>query len=157
MPRTAISAFGAVIIAAAVTGSLAQGAAASHFPGYIGAYRGRSAQGIAVQLGPRRSSGRTFRYRARMTCTDGSTFLDDYFSDQVRIRRGRFSSRVSSTGGAILTIVTGTLHGLQARGTIHIIERYSEIADPMGNTPLAADGAIVCDSQLVHWTATGQR
>lgn len=157
MPRTAISAFGALVVAAVVAGSLAQSAAASHLAGYTGAYRGRSAQGIAIGLGPSRSSVRVFRYRARMTCTDGSTFLDDYFTDQVRIVRARFSSRVSSSHGAVLTTVTGTVHGLRAHGTIHIVERYSELADPAGNTPLAADGAIVCDSRLVRWTASGHR
>ena len=95
-----------------------------------------------------------FRYRAGMRCSDGSTFLDDYFTDDVRVRNGRFSSRVSSSGGAVCTQVAGTLRGRQARGTIRIVERYSERPDAQGATPLAADGAIVCDSRVVRWSAT---
>jgi hypothetical protein len=120
-------------------------------------FRGRTSQGIAIRLGPHRSYGRAFRYRAWMRCADGTTFLDRYFIDDVSVRRGQFSSRVSSSGGAVLTHVTGTLRGTRAYGTIRIIERYSEIPDPQGNTPLSADGAIVCDSHMVRWHATARR
>jgi hypothetical protein len=118
-----------------------------------GAYRGRTAQRIVVQLGGQHSSVRAFRYRARMRCSDGSSFLDSYFTDYVRVRNGRFSSRVASSRGAVITRVTGVLSGRLAHGTIRIVERYSEIPDANGDTPLAADGAIVCDSRTVRWTA----
>jgi hypothetical protein len=116
-------------------------------------FRGRTAQGITVRLGPRRAFRRAFRYQARMRCSDGSTFLDRAFTDDVTVRRNRFSSRFSSSGGAVLTRVTGVLRPPRARGTIRIIERYSEIPDPHGDTPLSPDGGILCDSRVVRWTA----
>jgi len=88
-----------------------------------------------------------------MACNDGSAFLDDYFSDDVTIERDRFSESHTSNAGAVTTKVTGTLSGAHAKGTIRIIERFSEVRSPSGDTPLAADGAIVCDSGTVHWTA----
>ena len=133
--------------------AVASVALASNTPGV---FRGRTAQGIQVRLGPLRLSTRAFRYQARMACSDGSTFLDDPFTDQVRVRHGRFASRFVSSGGAVVTTVTGTLRGRRARGTIRIVERYSEIPNPDGTTPLAADGGILCDSQTVHWTATAR-
>ena len=132
----------------------AAGALAHVAPGH--AYRGRTTQRIAVRLGAPGPDGRAFRYRARMRCSDRSTFLDDYFTDYVRVRRGRFSSRVTSSGGAVKTAVTGTLLGASARGTIRIVERYSEIPDAGGNTPLAPGGAIVCDSGFVRWRASAR-
>lgn len=146
------------MLAALATASWSAGAVASPAARSAGStYRGRTAQGIAIQLGPQRAFGRAFRYRARMSCSDGSTFLDSYFTDDVRVRHGRFSNRVSSSGGAVLTSVGGTVHLTTARGTIRIVERYSEIPNAQGDTPLAADGAIVCDSHVVRWTATSGR
>jgi hypothetical protein len=57
----------------------------------------------------------------------------------------------------VLTTVTGTLHGRRARGTIRIVERYSESPDSHGDTPLNADGAIVCDSDVVRWSAATRK
>jgi hypothetical protein len=117
-------------------------------------YSGKTSQGIAVRLAQAGAGGRWFRYRAKMTCNDGSTFLDDYFSDQVTVKNNRFSVSNSSSAGAVRTKVTGTLSGIHASGTIRIIERYSELPNANGDTPLAANGAIVCDSGTVRWTAT---
>jgi hypothetical protein len=119
-----------------------------------GTYRGTTTQGISVRLAAASATGyRWFRYRARLECNDGSTFLDDYFSDDVTVRGGRFSSSYTSNAGAVRTKVTGMLSGSRAKGTIRIIERYSEVRDAHGDTPLAADGAIVCDSGVVRWAA----
>jgi hypothetical protein len=119
-----------------------------------GTYHGKSTQGIAVSLAAASKSGaRWFRYRARMTCNDGSTYLDDYFADDVAVKHDRFSVSYTSSAGAVTTKVTGALSGVNAKGTIRIVERFSEVKDPSGDTPLAADGAIVCDSGTVHWTA----
>jgi hypothetical protein len=118
-----------------------------------GAYHGKSAQGIAVSLAASKGGGRAFRYRAKMRCNDGSTYLDDYFTDVVTVRRNRFSVSYTSDAGAVTTKVTGALSGTHAKGTIRIIERFSEVKDPSGDTPLAADGAIVCDSGTVRWSA----
>ncbi len=115
-------------------------------------YRGRTAQGIAIRLGAQKDSARWFRYRARMSCNDGSSFLDDYFSDDVTVRNDRFSVSYTSHAGAVSTKVTGLLSGERATGTIRIIERYSEDAVD-GVTPLAANGAIICDSKSVRWSA----
>jgi hypothetical protein len=119
-----------------------------------GTYRGKTKQGIAVRLATASKSGaRWFRYRAKMACNDGSTFLDDYFSDDVTVKHDRFSASYTSNAGAVTTKVTGALSGAHAKGTIRLVERFSEVKDPSGDTPLAADGAIVCDSGTVHWTA----
>jgi hypothetical protein len=148
----------AALLVAVVAGTLAATAAAAPAVNYAHAtYRGRTAQGIAVQLGPQRSFGRAFRYRARMSCSDGSKFLDSYFTDDITVRHNRFSTRVSSSGGAVITKVTGTLQQNRAHGTVRIVERYSEIPTPQGDTPLSADGAIVCDSHAVRWNATARR
>jgi hypothetical protein len=119
-------------------------------PSYV--YVGSTAQGIPVRLAAATGNTRWFRYRAKMTCNDGSTYLDDYFSDDVTIRHNRFTDVYSSSAGAVSTRVYGTLSGATARGTIRIIERFSEVA-VNGVTPLAADGSIICDSHAVPWTA----
>lgn len=89
-----------------------------------------------------------------MSCSDGSTFTDDAFTDLVRIRRSAFSRSVTSNAGAVHTRVTGSLSGRRAHGTIRITERYSEVPDANGDTPLNADGGILCDSGTVRWSAT---
>ncbi len=148
MPRSLfrIGILAALLVAVGAAGALARVTASA-------GYRGRSTQGIAVRLGPAGRDGRAFRYRARMRCSDRSTFLDAYFTDYVRVRRGRFASRTSTSGGAVKTTVTGALAGATASGTIRIVERYSELPDANGDTPLAPDGAIVCDSGVVRWRA----
>jgi hypothetical protein len=156
MPRSVlrIPMLALVGLAIGAAGTLAVGAAGALARGTASAtYRGRSSQGIAVRLGPAGRVGRAFRYRARMRCSDHSAFLDTYFTDYVRVQRGRFASRVTSSGGAVRTAVTGGLMGATASGTIRIVERYSELPDANGDTPLAPDGAIVCDSGVVHWRA----
>jgi hypothetical protein len=119
-----------------------------------GTYRGTTTQGIAVRLAIASKGGaRVFRYRAKMTCNDGSTFLDDYFTDDVTVKHNHFSVSYTSNAGAVTTKVTGALSGAHANGTIRIIERFSQVPTSSGDTPLAADGSIVCDSGTVHWTA----
>jgi hypothetical protein len=119
-----------------------------------GTYRGKSAQGIGVSLAAATKGGtRSFRYRAKMKCNDGSSFLDDYFTDGVTVKRDRFSVSYTSDAGAVTTKVSGLLSGMHAKGTIRIVERFSEVKDSNGDTPLSADGSIVCDSGTVHWTA----
>ena len=88
-----------------------------------------------------------------MRCSDRSTFLDAYFTDYVRRPARPVREPHSTSGGAVKTVVTGTLLGASARGTIRIVERYSELPDANGDTPLAPDGAIVCDSGVVRWRA----
>ncbi len=119
-------------------------------PSYV--YRGKTAQGIPVRLAAQVKGARWFRYRAKMTCNDGSTYLDDYFSDDVTVKHNHFNVFYSSNAGAVTTRVTGTLSGATASGTVRIVERFSEDA-VNGVTPLAANGAIVCDSETVKWSA----
>jgi hypothetical protein len=117
-------------------------------------FDGRTAQHIAVSLGPLHSGLRAFHYQAKLKCSDGSTFTDDQFTDYVRAAAGHFAARVRTSRGAVVTKVTGSIAGLRASGTIRIVERYSEIPNAGGDTPLSANGAIVCDSGTVRWTAT---
>jgi hypothetical protein len=144
-----------IAILAAIVSLTAVGVAHAASPARTyGTYRGRTTQGISVRLAAASATGdRWFRYRAKLKCNDGSTFLDDYFSDDVSVRGGRFSTSYTSNAGAVTTKVTGILSGSRATGTIRIIERFSEVRDSNGDTPLAADGAIVCDSGSVHWAA----
>ena len=142
-----------ILILTLLTGLAGAGtavAATTVKPGYV--YTGKTAQGIPVRLAQAIHNARSFRYRAKLTCNDGSTYLDDFFSDDVTVTHNRFTSSYTSDAGAVSTKVTGTLNGAAATGTVRIIERFSEIA-VNGTTPLAADGAIICDSKSVRWTA----
>jgi hypothetical protein len=136
-----------LVLLAAATSALAT---TTVKPGSV--YVGKTTQGIPVRLAAQVNGLRWFRYRAKMTCNDGSTFLDDFFSDDVTVTDNRFSVSYTSNAGAITTKVTGTLAGAKASGTVRIIERYSQVA-VNGVTPLAANGSIVCDSKTVKWSA----
>ena len=148
----------AAVLATAVTAAgAARASAARSSPGR---YVGHTAQGIRVVLrvtGPgqsRNPGSATFRYRARLECSDGSTFLDRYFTDTVVVHHERFADRYSADRGAVLTWVAGRLQRRRARGTIRIVERYGEVPDAHGNTPLDPAGAIVCDSGTIRWRGT---
>jgi hypothetical protein len=146
------SAFVLVVLAAALAGVPALAAAG----GVPSAYHGKSSQGIAVSLGAPSGSARSFRYRASMKCTDGTSWLEDYFTDRVSVRGGRFSSHRSADRGAIVTTVTGTLEGKQARGTIKIVERFSAVLGAGGLTALSGTGTIRCQSPTVRWRAAAR-
>jgi hypothetical protein len=120
-------------------------------------YQGTSHQRLAVRLITTRSGAGSFRYQARLQCSDGSTFTDDAFTDDVTLRHDRFGATVSTSAGAVSTRVTGIVIGSRARGSIRIVERFSEIPDGAGDTPLDANGGIVCDSHTVRWTARASR
>jgi hypothetical protein len=149
---------GLVAAIAAAAPAVAAGDARSAVPG-SGAVRadavftGLTAQGMAVRLGRLHGAGRAFKYRARLSCSDDSTFTDDPFTDMVRLRRRRFSLSRWTDAGAVHVRLTGVVRGRTARGTIRITERYSEVPDAHGDTPLSADGGILCDSGTVHWRA----
>ena len=133
------------------------GAALGASGGGAGRYVGHTTQGIAVQLSAPHHGLRTFRYRATLHCSDGSTFLDRYFTDSFAIRHGRFANHHVSDRGAVTTSVRGRIIGRHAHGTLRIVERYSEVPDSQGDTPLDANGAVVCDSHTVRWSATARR
>jgi hypothetical protein len=116
-------------------------------------YTGKTAQGLAVRLSKPFSFGRSVTYQATMKCSDGSTFTDNPFLDDVRIKRGRFSSRFASDRGATVTSVKGTIKGKRASGTISVTERYSSTVNAQGNFPLDPKGAVVCRSGTVKWSA----
>jgi hypothetical protein len=99
------------------------------------------------------AGSRAFRYQARLACSDDSTFTDAPFTDQVRLRGERFSLSRWTDRGAVHVVLTGVVRGATARGTIRITERYSEVPDSHGDTPLNADGGILCDSGTVGWRA----
>lgn len=116
-------------------------------------YTGKTAQGLAVRLSKPLSFGRSFTYQATMKCSDGSTFTDNPFLDDVRISRGRFKSHVASDRGATLTDAKGTIKGGRASGTINVTERYSATVNAQGNFPLDPKGSVVCRSGVVKWSA----
>ena len=117
------------------------------------AFSGVTAQGMAVRLGPRRGTHRSFRYRARLSCSDNSTFTDDPFIDSVRLRAERFSLSRWTDARAVHVVLIGVIRGRSAHGTLRITERYSEVPDSHGDTPLNANGGILCDSGTVPWRA----
>ena len=118
-----------------------------------GTLRGRTAQRLVVTLGPTRAGRRTFSYRAKLSCSDGTTFTEGRFADVVRVRRGRFRTVHTSHRGAIRTTVRGRVSGRRASGTIAIVERYRASLDPAGTSPLDRRGAVTCRSGSVRWTA----
>jgi hypothetical protein len=119
-------------------------------------YTGKTAQGLAVRLSKPFSFGRSFTYDATMKCSDGSTFTDNPFLDDVRIKSGRFKSHVSADRGATLTDIKGTIKGKRASGTINVTERYSATVNAQGNFPLDPKGSVVCRSGVVKWSAKAQ-
>jgi hypothetical protein len=116
-------------------------------------FTGLTAQRMPVRLGRPRGTGRIFKYQARLSCSDDSTFTDYPFTDVVRLRAARFSLSRWTDARAVHVRLTGIVRGDSARGTIRITERYSEVPDAHGDTPLNADGRILCDSGAVRWTA----
>jgi hypothetical protein len=138
---------------ASPSAALRPGAPRPGAPGADAVFTGRTGQGKAVRLGRLRGKSRVFKYQARLSCSDDSTFTDDPFTDVVRLHGRRFSLRRSTDAGAVHVRLTGVLQGRRAHGTIRITERYSEVPDAHGDTPLNADGGILCDSGIVHWKA----
>ena len=119
----------------------------------IGAYKGKTAQGLPVSLSKPVKGGRRFTYQATMACSDGTTFTDDPFVDLVTIKRGHFRVRYKSDKGATITNVRGTIKGKRASGTVHITERYDPTPNSAGNFPLDPHGTVFCQSTNVKWTA----
>jgi hypothetical protein len=119
----------------------------------VRALGGRSAQGLHVTLTRPHSGVRSFSYRARLDCSDGTSFLEDRFADDVRPRRGKFSVHHTSDRGATRTAVAGVIHGNHARGTLRVVERFAASLDPSGATRLDPHGAVTCSSGTVRWSA----
>jgi hypothetical protein len=117
------------------------------------ALHGRTSQGLSVTLGRPSRSVRSFSYRARLDCTDGTSFSEGRFADDVRPRRGAFRVRHASDGGATHTTVAGTIGHNAARGTLRIVERYGTGLDASGAAPLDPHGPVTCTSGTVRWTA----
>lgn len=115
------------------------------------AQKGTSSQGLTIKLSKAKSFGRTFSYQAAMHCSDGTTFTDAVFSDDVAVKKGKFKSRYVSDAGAVRTSVSGTVKGNRASGKLRIIEHYSPTANAQGFLPLDAHGSVVCDSGTVTW------
>lgn len=139
--------------AIALTAPTAVAVAASAPPPAGAVFTGTTAQRMAVRLGPQHGKLRAFRYQARLRCSDDSTFTDAPFTDLVRLRGGRFSLSRWTDAHAVHVILTGVVRGHSAHGTIRITERYSEVPDAHGDTPLDANGGIFCDSRTVGWRA----
>ena len=117
------------------------------------ALHGRSGQGLSVTLGRPTRGVRSFGYRARLDCSDGTSFTDGRFADDVRPRHGAFRVGHRSDRGATRTIVAGTIRGNHASGTLRVVERYGTALDATGAAPLDPHGAVVCTSGTVRWTA----
>jgi hypothetical protein len=144
----AIAASAALMVAlSAGAGAPASGSTATR------ALSGKTRQGFHVTLGRPSRGVRSFSYRARLDCSDGTSFIEGRFADDVRPRRGVFRVRHASDGGATKTTVVGTIGTSRAAGWLKIVERYGTGLDASGAAPLDPRGPVTCTSRTVRWTA----
>jgi hypothetical protein len=114
---------------------------------------GRSAQGLAVSLRPaRRSGARTFSHKVRLDCSDGTSFTEGRFRDDVRPVRGSFRLSVTSSRGAVRTTVAGSATSTRAAGTIVVTERFRASLNRDGSSPSDPRGTVTCRSGTVRWS-----
>ena len=139
--------------AALILGSSAGTAAAAGRATAGRALHGKTTQGLTLTLSRPNRGVRSLGYRARLDCSDGTSFTDGRFADDVRPRRGAFRVRHSSDGGATKTTVAGSIRGNHASGTLKVVERYGTSLDASGNAALDPRGAVTCTSGTVRWTA----
>jgi hypothetical protein len=144
-----IIALGALLVVGVSLGS----GAASGAPASGRALHGKTRQGLSVTLGRPSRGVRSFSYRARLDCSDGTSFTEGRFSDDVRPRRGAFRVRHTSDGGATRTTVAGSIRGNHAGGTLKVVEPYGTVLDASGAAPLDPRGPVLCTSGTVRWTA----
>ena len=144
----------AIAAGAAVMVGLSAGAGGASGRSASGrALHGKTRQGLSVTLGRPSRGVRSFSYRARLACSDGTSFTDGRFADDVRPRRGAFRVRHSSDGGATKTTVAGSIRGNHAGGTLKVVERYGTGLNASGAAPLDPRGPVTCTSGTVRWTA----
>jgi hypothetical protein len=144
----------AIAVGALLLAGLSAGAGAASGRSTSGrALHGRTSQGLSVTLGRPSRGLRSFTYRARLDCSDGTSFNEGRFADDVRPRRGAFRVRHAADGGATKTTVAGTIGRSGARGTLRIVERYGTGLDASGAAPLDPHGPVTCTSGTVRWTA----
>ena len=143
----------AIAVGAALVIGLSAGAGGTSATFTGRALHGKTRQGFHVTLGRPSHGVRSFSYRARLDCSDGTSFAEGRFADDVRPRRGIFRVRHSSDRGATTTTVAGTIRGNHASGTLRIVERYGTGLDASGAAPLDPHGPVTCSSGTVRWTA----
>jgi hypothetical protein len=145
----------AVLAALSASAATLPASAAQKRTGHaVGTLKGHTAQGLPVSLSGLHPYGRAFRYQATMSCSDGSSFTDDPFTDDVKVSaNGNFHSAYVSDGGATSTHVRGRILGRRASGVLRIVEFYSNVPDANGYLHLQANGPVRCDSGNVNWTA----
>ena len=143
----------AIAVGAALMIGLSAGAGGTSATFTGRALHGKTRQGFHVTLGRPSHGVRSFSYRARLDCSDGTSFTEGRFGDDVRPRRGSFRVRHTSDRGATRTTVAGRIRGNHAGGTLRISERYGTGLDPSGAAPLDPHGPVVCTSGTVRWTA----
>ncbi len=162
LAKRLVAAGGAVTAAAAITLVLGAPALGSG-TGAGRAFTGKGPNGLVVSLSRpysstksrgRPTATRHFRYRVTLRCSDGTTFADKRFADDVKVKHGgHFHSRFRADGGATVTRVTGRIVRRRARGTLSITERYSTTPNAQGNLPLDPNGTVTCSSGTVRWKA----
>ena len=143
----------AIAVGAALMVGLSVGGVASGRSTAGRSLHGKTKQGFSVTLGRASRGVRSFSYRARLDCSDGTSFNEGRFADDVRPRRGAFRVRHTSDGGATKTTVAGTIRATRATGTLRIVERYGTVLDASGAAPLDPRGPVTCTSGTVRWTA----
>jgi hypothetical protein len=144
----------AIAVGAALLVGLSAGPGSASGRAFAGrALHGKTRQGLSVTLGRPSRGVRSFSYRARLDCSDGTSFTEGRFADDVRPRRGAFRVRRSSDGGATKTTVAGSIRGNHAGGTLTVVERYGTGLDASGAAPLDPRGPVTCTSGTVRWTA----
>jgi hypothetical protein len=146
--RRAIAVGAALLVGLSAGGGAAAGRST---PGR--ALHGKTRQGFSVTLGRPSRGVRSFSYRARLDCSDGTSFIEGRFADDVRPRRGAFRARHASDRGATKTTVAGVIRASRATGTLKIVERYGTVLDASGAARLDPRGPVTCTSGTVRWTA----
>lgn len=144
------------ITAAALCVGVLGGAAATAEAAFkSGVYRGKTAQQAKISLkviSSKKAVVNFYWQGVRMTCSDGEdrTMRGFKSPSSVRIplsRSGRFSLSVPSRDGAVEFAAVGRIRNSKATGALQVQARANEQEE------LDANGSIVCDSEIVAWTA----
>lgn len=141
----------ALTVALGVFGTAASAEAAVR----AGVFRGKTDQNAPLQLRVLSNKKAVVKFAwegAVMGCTDGSTRQTNGFISPASVkiplsRSGKFKFTARGNQGAVEFVTVGTIKGNRATGALQVQARVNEEGsfDP--------NGSIVCDSELVGWTA----
>jgi len=143
----------AVLCVGVLAGAAATAEAARKYRS--GVYRGETAQKAKLSLKVVKSKKAIMNFDwegAVMGCSDGQNRqLNGFRSpDDVRFKlskKGKFKIRVGGSEGAVEFNARGRIKKKKATGVIQLQALFNE------NDELDPQGSVLCDSELVTWTA----